>query len=220
MKWAYLVIALALFVPSRLMADEAPSRELHYAGTTRVGSVTSSMTIDLDVGAVRRDYTTPIQIDEHVRGIDLGEHELVLDKSGVIPDESQTLTFEEETILDMLALQFENATGLGVGDEWDRSGGIMGGTHQTHYRVRQAADLIIDMDVTRTIDFANGNSGTWTGMMRYNADTVVPMAVLLTGDFLNNRDQTHHALAVTARLVGDSFTQQQQGHPQQEQQQP
>jgi hypothetical protein len=143
---------------------------------------------------------------------------LVLDKSGVIPDESQTLTFEEETILDMLALQFENATGLDVGDEWDRSGGTMGGTHETHYRVRQVANLIIDMDVSRTIGFANGNSGTWTGMLRYNADTVVPMAVLLTGDFVNNRDQSHHALAVTARLVGDSFTQQQQ--PEQQQQQP
>lgn len=217
MKLAYLVIALALFIPSRLMADEAPSRELHYAGTTRVGSVTSPMTIDLDVGAVRQDYTTPIEIDEHVRGIDLGAHELVLDKSGVIPDESQTLTFEEETILDMLSLQFENATGLGVGDEWERSGDMMGGTHETHYRVRQSANMIIDMDVRRTIDFANGNSGTWTGMMRYDADTVVPMAVLLTGDFVNNRDQSHHALALAARLVSDSFTQQQQQQQQQEQ---
>ncbi len=210
MKLAYLVIALALLVPSRLMADEAPSRQLHYSGNTRVGNVTSPMTIDLDVGAVRGDYTTPIEIDEHIRGIDLGVHDLVLDKSGVIPDETQKLTFEEETILDMLSLQFENATGLGVGDEWDRSGGMMGGTHETHYHVRQCSNLVIDMDVTRTIDFANGNTGTWSGMMRYNADTVVPMAVLLNGDFVNNQDQSHHVLSLSARLVGDSFTQQQQ----------
>ncbi len=213
MKLAYLVIALALFFPSRLMADEAPSRQLHYAGNTRVGSVTSPMTIDLDIGAVRPDYTTPLEIDEHIRGVDLGVHDLVLDKSGVIPDEVQTLTFEEETILDMLALQFENATGLGVGDEWDRSGEMMGGTHETHYRVRQTANLIIDMDVTRTIDFANGNTGTWSGMMRYNADTVVPMAVLLNGDFVNNQDQSHHVLSLSARLVSDSFAQQQQQQP-------
>ncbi len=213
MKLAYFVIGLALLLPSRLMADEAPSRQLHYAGNTRVGSVTSPMTIDLDIGAVRRDYTTPIEIDEHIRGVDLGVHDLVLDKSGVIPDEAQTLTFEEETILDMLSLQFENATGLGVGDEWDRSGEMMGGTHETHYHVRQCANLVVDMDVTRTIDFANGNVGTWSGMMRYNADTVVPMAVLLNGDFMNNQDQSHHALSLSARLVSDSFTQQQQQQP-------
>lgn len=213
MKLAYMVIALALLLPSRAMAEGAASRELHYAGNTRVGSVTSPMTIDLDIGAVQADYTTPIEIDEHIRGVDLGVHDLVLDRSGVIPDESQTLTFEEETILDMLALQFENATGLGVGDEWDRSGEMMGGVHETHYRVRQTENLIIDMDVTRTIDFANGNVGTWRGMMRYNADTVVPMAVLLNGDFVNNQDQSHHALSLSARLVGDSFAQPQQTEP-------
>jgi len=213
MKSAYLVIALALLLPTQVMADEGPARDLRYAGNTRVGSVTLPMTIDLEVGAVRPDSTTPIEIDEHIRGVDLGEHDLVLDKSGVVPDDAQTLTFEEETILDMLALQFENATGLQVGDEWDRSGEMMGGTHETHYRVRQASKLIIDMDVTRTIDFANGNVGTWSGMMRYDADTVVPMAVLLNGDFVNNQDQSHHALALSARLVSDSFTQQQQQEP-------
>jgi hypothetical protein len=50
-------------------------------------------------------------------------------------------------------------------------------------------------------------------MMRYNADTVVPMAVLLNGDFVNNQDQTHHVLSLSARLVSDSFTQEQQQHP-------
>ena len=203
MKAAIITIALVLLLPAPIMADGIFARQLHYVGTTRVGNLTAPITIDLDVGE-SRNSTTRILIDEHVRERDLGTAQVVLDRAGVVPAYGAHLTFEEETLLDMLALQFENCTGLYAGDQWERNGELQAGTHQTHFVVRGNSGDWLDFEVARNIEFRDGSHGSWRGLMRYNSATVVPTSIAFAGEYVGY-DSAPRALQVSARLEGDSF---------------
>lgn len=204
MKWAPLIMAAALLLPAPVTADEA-SRQLHYVGTTQIGGQSNPMTIDVDVSSLGRYSMSRVDVDEHIGNEDLGPLAVMLGRSGVVEDAAtQPLTFEEETIVDMLALQFEDLGGVDPGDNWDRVGELHFATNHTHYLVRRAVDGIMDFDVARTIDFSNGAHGSWRGSMRYNATSVVPTAISIAGELIDDAG-AERTLRMSARLAGDSF---------------
>ena len=204
MKSAVMMIALVLLLPAPAMADGVLARQLHYVGTTSVNGRPEPMTLDLDIGAATRYGTTRIFIDEHVRDQDVGGSTLFLDRTGIVPGYHAPLTFEEETVLDMLALQFENMTGLGAGDSWDRAGELQAGTHETHYTVRGCSGSMVDLEVARTIEFQDGTRGSWRGVMTYNSATVVPTALAFNGIVVDGYN-ARRPFQLSARLEGDSF---------------
>ncbi len=137
-------------------------------------------------------------IDERVRGDDLGALRVTIEPSGAILGATDDLTFEEETVLGMLGLQFENMTGVDRGDAWDRSGDLATGTQMTHFAVERSGTLV-DLDVTRTIAFTDGTSGFWRGAVRYNAANVVPTSIAISGEV------AQRAVALRAELTDDTF---------------
>lgn len=204
MKTAFVMFALTLLLPAPAMADGVLARQLHYVGSTRIEGRLVPMTIDLDIGAISRYGTSRVFIDEHVGEQDLGEADIVLDRTGIVPGYYAQLTFEEETLLDMLSLEFENMTGVGVGDTWERAGELQSGTHETRYVVRGCSGSNVDVEVDRTIRYQDGTRGTWRGNMTYNSETVVPTSILIAGVQLNGPD-SRRLIALQARLTGDSF---------------
>ena len=203
MKPAFLTFALALLLPTPVMADGVLARQLHYVGETRVGALTAPITIDLDIGEQRQSVTR-VLIDEHVRNRDLGTAEVTLNRGGVVPGYGAHLTFEEETLLDMLALQFENCTGLSTGDQWERSGELLAGVHKTHYDVRAINGDWLDMHIARTIEFHDGSHGSLSGMMRYNSSSVVPRWIDFSGEYVGFQGGPS-PLQISAQLTADSF---------------
>ena len=206
MKSAFMIVALVSLLPVPVFGQEHPpfGRQLHYAGTRTVGDESRPIAIDVDIGRMdRSDAVTWILVDEHVGDRDLGPRHVTLNSSGVV-EAAGRLTFEEETILDMIALQFEDMDGLSAGNHWTRSGSLQDGTHETVYRVRSNVDGIVDIDVSRTMSSGSGASGSWNGQMMYNSSTVAPTSIDLTGE-LATEGQSQRPLAFSARLVGDSF---------------
>jgi hypothetical protein len=190
MKPAFLLVALLVFWPSTVTAQPPFGRQLHYAGTQLVDGRALPVTLDVDIGRLDDDAVTWIVIDEHLGDRDLGLVHVTLDKTGVIGERPQNLTFEEETVLSMVALQFEDVDGVEPGDHWDRRG--------THYVVRSASDSIVDFEIGRNLAF-EGGSGSWRGFMKYNAKTAAPLSIELTGD------GPRGPVDFSARLVRDSF---------------
>lgn len=192
MKRVLAVLALVSLFPSPAAAHPPFGRQLHYAGTKSIGNDAVPVTIDIDIGRLDSDKETWIVIDEHLGNRDLGITHVTLDASGVVERRAEALTFEEATVLDMVALQFEDVDGVDAGDHWDRSG--WSGARQTHYLVRHVGDGVIDFSIERSVDAASGG-GRVSGAMRYDARTAAPTAIELAGD----------RLAFSVRLVGDSF---------------
>ena len=183
MKSASFLVAVLVLVPMSSAAQPPFGRQLHYAGTQLVDGRSLPVTMDVDIGRLDNDAATWIVIDERLGERDLGRVHVTLDKAGVVGDRPPNLTFEEETILDMVALQFEDVDGVEPGDHWDRRG--------THYVVRKASDGVVDFEIA--------GLGSWRGLMKYNAKTVAPVAIDLTGDGPGG------PLQFSARLVADSF---------------
>jgi hypothetical protein len=196
MKLAFFIMAAIFLLPRTAPADET-ARQLHYVGTTQIGNQTSTMAIDLEVSSLNRNATSHVDIDERVGNHDLGPLQVMLGRSGVIErGYAPQLTFEAETLVDMLSLQFDDLSGIDPGDQWD--------DNHTHYLVRRSVDGIMDFDVARTMEFSDGTRGAWKGSMRYNATTVVPTAISLAGELVDDSG-ARRSLRMSARLVGDSF---------------
>lgn len=190
MRPAFLAVAVALLLPASAMAQPPFGRQLHYAGTKALGGSDVPVAIDVDIGRLDSDKATWIVISEREGRRDLGPVHVTLDSAGVMDDNAR-LTFEEETILDMVALQFEDMDGLAPGDHWNRRG-VRG--HDTHYRVRENDGSMLDIEFSRTTAFRNGGSGSWQGVLRYNSRIVAPVSIELNGE-----------TQFSAHLVGDSF---------------
>lgn len=190
MKRALTLLALISLFPSAVAAQPPFGRQLHYAGTKTEGADAIPVSIDVDIGRLDSDRETWIVIDERLGSKDLGPSHVTLNGSGVVGTRG-VLTFEEETVLDMVALQFEDVDGVDPGDHWDRTSAA--GSHQTHYLVRSKNENVIDFDIARTLD--DPSRGSWHGTMRYNAKTAAPTDIEISGD----------RLGFSVRLVRDSF---------------
>lgn len=179
MRSAIVIVALASLLPLPSFAQDHPpfGRQLHYAGTKTIDGQPSQIAIDLDIGRADSDAATWIVVDEHVGARDLGVRHVTLDRSGVVENDAG-LSAEEVTVLDMVALQFEDVDGVDPGDHWNRKG--------TQFVVRHTDGI--------TIDFEIACAPTWHGVMRYNAKTAAPTSIQVDGD-----------LQFSASLVADSF---------------
>jgi hypothetical protein len=190
----------ALLFPPAARADESAMRHLRYAATARFGGESVAAVIDLDIAAIDGDRSERVVIRESTRDADFGRSIVTIDRSGDVTGATRDLTFEEETLLDLLALEFENMAGVDPGDHWDRSGDLRVGRHETHFLVRGRNDNgTIDLDVVRTMDLDDGRSGGWQGTVRYDPASVVPTLVALDGK-IDDRP-----VALHARLTGDTF---------------
>lgn len=196
MKPAFIVMAAALLLPAPSFAMDS-SRQLHYIGTTQIGGQTTPMSIDIEVSSLDRYATSQVDIEERAGNRDLGPVHVMLGRSGILEgDMSTQLTFEEEALVDVLALQFEDLGGVDPGDTWDRN--------HIHYVVRKSVDGVMDFDVARTIEFSDGSRGGWRGSMRYNATTVVPTSIAIAGELIDDVG-SRKAIRMSARLAEDSF---------------
>lgn len=194
MKPFWILAALTLVFPVPAQAHPPFGRQLHYAGAKVFSGRDVPVAIDVDIGRLDSDSATWIVIDEREGDRDLGPVHVTLDSAGV-RDEAARLTFEEETILDMVALQFEDMDGLAPGDHWNRRGAR---GQDTHYRVRANTGTMVDIEVTRAGALPDGAYGSWQGLLRYNSTIVAPVSIELSG-------RMSGAMQFSARLVGDSF---------------
>jgi len=201
-----MMAAISLIPWPAAAGDDVSGRHLEYVAVAGVHGVPTHVTIDLDIGLTEAGHVARVDIDEHVRDEDLGVEEVAIDSDGTVSGASPELTFEEETLLDLLALQFENMSGADPGDHWDRSGDLNAGSAETHFIVRHRDDGgMLDLDVARTMEFTDGSRGAWHGDVTYDSSAVVPRAVVLRGEVVDADAGTRRPLQLSARLVGDSF---------------
>lgn len=190
MRPAFLAVAIALLLPVAVMAQPPFGRQLHYAGTKAMDGRDVPVGIDVDIGRLDSERATWIVIDEREGERDLGPVHVSLDPTGVM-DEDARLTFEEEAILDMVALQFEDMDGLAPGDHWNRRGAR---GHDTQYRVRDNTGNMLNIEISRRTALRDGGYGSWQGLLQYNSTIVAPVSIDLSGP-----------MPFSARLVRDSF---------------
>jgi len=197
MKPASLLVLLSLLWPVASSAQPPFGRQLHYIGTRTAGDERAPVAIDLDIGRADSDEVTWILIDEHVGNRDLGPVHATLDKNGALAIDAARMTVEEQTVLELVALQFEDVDGVDAGDNWDRRAALQGGMRTTHFLVRSASDGLIQFEVTRTLSLGAG--GELRGSMSYNSKIAAPTELEFSGSL------SGASLAFSMRLAGDSF---------------
>jgi hypothetical protein len=202
---ALLMVAALSLSPLAASADADAGRHLRYVAMARVDGKLAPVTIDLEIGLTQRESVARVTIAERRDDEEFARERVAIDRDGTVSGADAALTFEEETLLDLLALQFENMTGVDPGDHWDRSGDLHAGSHVTHYLVRKTQGPLVDLAVSRTIDYADGRRGTWHGSVRYDASAVVPRTIAITGAITDDADGSRRPLQLSAHLVGDSF---------------
>jgi len=196
MKPAYVLAFLALLWPATAWAQPPFGRQLHYAGVRTIGDERAPVALDIDIGRADSDEVTWIVVDERVGQRDLGIVHVTLDRSGALGSNVAKLTVEEQTVLEMIALQFEDVDGVDPGDNWVRTADFGEGTRQTHFLVRSAADGMIRFEITRSL---GGFEGALRGAMSYDAKIAAPTELELNGNVPNG------FLGFSLRLSGDSF---------------
>lgn len=194
MKPASLLVLLSLLWPVASFAQPPFGRQLHYTGTRVAGDERAPVAIDLDIGRADNDEVTWIVIDEHVGNRNLGIAHATLNKNGALAVDASKLTFEEQTVLEMVALQFEDVDGVDPGDNWDRTAD---GSCTTHFLVRTASEGRIEFEVTQKL--ARGSGGELRGAMSYNAKIAAPTDLDFSGSLAGT------PLAFSMHLSGDSF---------------
>ena len=182
MKWAVMTLAILLMASPDASAQPPFGRQLHYAGTRVVGQQTIPVSIDVDIGRLDSERTTWIVISEREGVRDLGPQHVTLESTGIV-ESSARLTLEEKTVLEMVALQFEDMDGLRSGDHWAR--------RDLSFRVRENDGSVLTIEVSR--------NGSWRGMLSYNSTIVAPISIELSGEV------ELRPLQFSARLVADSF---------------
>jgi len=208
-RWPLLMVAALALSPLAASADADgdadAGRHLRYVAMARVHGHLAPVTIDLQIGATQHENVARVVIAERRDDEEFARQSVAIDRDGTVSGADESLTFEEETLLDLLALQFENMTGVDPGDHWDRSGDLHEGTHVTHFLVRNTQGSMVDLAVSRTIEFPDGARGAWHGTVNYDASAVVPRTVSIRGEYVEAQTGTHRPLQLSARLVGDSF---------------
>jgi len=203
---ALLIVAALSLAPLAASANEdAAGRHLRYVAMARVDGRLAPVTIDLEIGATQHENVARVEIAERRDDDEFARESVAIDRDGTVSGADEALTFEEETLLDLVALQFENMTGVDAGDHWDRTGDLHDGSHHTHFVVRKTDGPLVDLAVSRTIEFPDGSRGAWHGSVRYDSSAVVPRMIAITGAVVDEADGTRHPLQLSARLVGDSF---------------
>jgi len=203
---ALMVVAALSLSPLAAAADgDDPGRHLRYVAMARVDGRLAPVTIDLNVGVTQHENVARVEVAERRDDVEFARESVAIDRDGTVSGADESLTFEEETLLDLLALQFENLTGVDAGDHWERSGDLHVGSHITHFVVRNAQGSTIDLAISRRIEFPDGSRGSWHGTVRYDASAVVPRAVAITGQIVDDESGTQRPLQLSARLIGDSF---------------
>lgn len=201
-----MIAALSLWPHAALADGDVASRHLRYVAVARVDGVPTPVTIDLTIGLTQAQGVARVDIDEHARDEEFGHEDVAIDREGTVSGADAGLTFEEETLLDLIALQFENMTGVDPGDHWDRTGDLRLGSHETHFLVRGRADGgIVDLVIARTMEFPDGSRGAWHGNVSYDSAAVVPRSIAITGEVVDKNSDARRPLQLSARLVGDSF---------------
>jgi len=205
MKRSALMMAAALSLsPFVAKADDDGSgRHLRYVAVAGVDGEPTRVTIDLDIAMVERGRVARVEIEEHRDGEAFAQQSVAIDRDGTVSDADEGLTFEEETLLDLLSLQFVNMRGVDPGDHWDRVGDLRVGSHRTHFVVRDHEGPMVTLDIARTMEFPDGSRGRWRADVAYDASAVVPRSVNLAGSIVDRGDQ--QPLQFSARLVRDSF---------------
>jgi len=203
---ALTMIAALSLSPLAAAADgDDAGRHLRYVAMARVDGRLAPVTIDLSVGVTQHENVARVEVSERHDELEFARESVAIDREGTVSGADESLTFEEETLLDLLALQFENMTGVDAGDHWDRTGDLHVGTHVTHFVVRKTEGSMVDLAVSRRIEFPDGSHGSWHGTVRYDASAVVPRAVAIAGQIVDDENGTERPLQLSARLIGDSF---------------
>jgi hypothetical protein len=203
---ALMIVAALSLAPLAASADEdTASRHLRYAAMARIDGRPAPVTIDVVIGATEAEKVAHVEIAERRNDEEFARESVAIDREGTISGADESLTFEEETLLNLIALQFEHMDGVDPGDHWDRTGDLHEGSHHTHYVVRKTQGPLIDLAVSRTIDFPDGARGSWHGNVTYDSAAVVPRTIAITGSIVDHADGTRRPLQLSARLVGDSF---------------
>lgn len=210
-----LVVALVSSAPLVApAATNAPLRHLEYTVGRGVDGRMQQGVLVVDILSASSARGLTVDLDEKIAGNDQWTPHVSIDPKGVIdvPDDS-ALSDEEEAVLYFLALDTENMTGLAKGDSWERAGALPDGRHLTRYAVLGAdGNLVLDLQVTRTIMREDGSTGSWRGRMQYDANDVVPLGFALSGRIRQHDADTlkSHDITLTAKLAGDSYKDRQQ----------
>jgi hypothetical protein len=204
---AVVMVAALSLVPLTAAADSdvGSGRHLRYVAMARIDGGLAPVTIDLQIGLTEREHVARVKIAERRDDTEFAREEVAIDGDGTISGADEALTFEEETLLDLVALQFENLTGVDAGDHWDRSGDLRVGSHETHFSVSGLRGSEVDLAVSRTMEFPDGSRGAWHGNVSYDAAAVVPRTIAIRGAVVDENAGLFRPLQLTARLVGDSF---------------
>jgi hypothetical protein len=203
MKAAAVFAALLALCPLPSSAQPPFGRQLHYDGIRIAGTQRVPVHIDLDVGRLDDDRADWIVIDERLGERDLGPRHATLNKSGVVGGSPARLTLEEETLLESVALQFEDVDGVDPGDHWVRTGAAAGGMRITRFLVRSVADGVVAFDIARTVESSDGARAACRGVMTYNVRTAAPTSLQFEGERPDGAGLQATQFSMT--LVGDSF---------------
>jgi hypothetical protein len=203
---ALLIVAALSLSPLVAAADsDTAGRHLRYVAMVGVDGQLAPITIDVHIGATQHEDVARVDIAERREDGEFARESVAIDRDGTVSGADESLTFEEETILDLLALQFEDLSGVDAGDHWDRTGDLHEGSARTHFVVRETDGPLLELAVNRSIEFPDGSRGGWHGSVRYDTASAVPRTIAIAGAIGAETDGTPRPLSFSAHLVGDSF---------------
>jgi hypothetical protein len=203
---AVLSSSLPLLVAVPVSADAG--RTLEYTVVATSGGVArqASVTVDFIGGSANRVMN--VNVGERNDGDGNRQAAYVgIEPSGALQAASpQSLTTEVDTICSLMALESEDMDGVGVGDHWEREGAVPGGREHTRFSVISVRDGgLVELAIARDLQHNDGSVAQWRGTMLYNATDFVPSTITLNGNVSSEDTPNARNVALTIRLVHDTF---------------